>query len=455
MKREISSLRPLRAAAPSAARRLFGAPLRTLAALFLAGLAVTSCDKNAQEDAQGTPYNPNLPITVNSFTSDSGGIRTKVMIQGANFGSDTALVRVYFIDNEKERKAPIVNMNSENIYVLVPKQNGGNNRIKVKIGKDSVVTTKTFKYVVAQSLSNVVGLTGVAGSVDGSLADGRIQRTFGLAALGNDEVISFEMLNRTVRYISMNDNKITTLQTGFGAGQPAMNQQRNRLYAIEYTAPHKVIQYKKENLWAPEVLSSGIYRTNGTAVAGTIVAAALDDTEQWLYFRDRNGVFGRLELANPSNVQVLNETCGPVGAADYNYMVYSPVDDCFFFGVQNIHNIYKVSKDGQNVQLYAGSSQGTVDGPRLEAKFNSPGGMSVDSEGNLYVMDTNNNTVRKINRGSGYVSRIAGVIGVFGFTNGLPLESQMNYPYSICADDRDNYFIGESWGVTLRKLAIE
>jgi hypothetical protein len=136
-------------------------------------------------------------------------------------------------------------------------------------------------------------------------------------------------------------------------------------------------------------------------------------------------------------------------------LAYSAVDDCFYFTVQNIHSIYRVQKDGTNVQLYSGSSQGSVDGLRLDAKYNSPAGIAVDGEGNILVMDTNNHTVRKISHNSGYVSRIAGVTGATGFSNGDPLTSYLNFPYCINADEKDNYFIGESWGVTIRKLAIE
>lgn len=419
------------------------------------GALFYSCSKDKDDANDQVPYNSSLPVVMNDFFVDSGVIRTKVVIKGSNFGNDKSIVKVYFVDAEKSRSATIVGLDNETIYCLVPKQNGGDNKISVKVQDDSVSIAKTFRYTVSQNISNVVGLTTVPGSVDGTMADGRIQRTFGIAALGDEDAMSFEMLSSAVRYISINGNSIYTVQTGFAAGQPAVNKARTRVYAIQYTVPHKVICYKKENLWAPEILTAGISRTNGVAVAGVIVSAALDETEQWIYFRDKAGVFGRLEIENPGNVQILNETCGPSGSADYNYLAYSGVDDCFYFGVQNIHCIYRVEKDGSNVQLWAGSSQGTVDGPRLEAKFNSPGGLAVDGEGDILIMDTNNHTVRKLSHGSGYVSRIAGVTGSSGFSNGDPLSSKLNYPYCINADENDNYFLGESWGLTIRKLAIE
>lgn len=437
---------------------LFGEYFRLFALVgLMAGIIfISSCKKQGTDSAASSiSYNPSLPIILTTFSPDSGVIRTKVVINGSNFGNDKSIVEVYFLDNEKPRKATIVNLNNELIYCLAPKQNGGNNRIMVKIKNDSATSVKTFNYTVSQNISNVVGLTGVSGSIDGNLADGRIQRTFGLAALGNDQVLSFEMLSGSVRYISAPDNKIYTVQTGFAAGQPAMNRARTTLYAISYTSPHKVVRYKKENLWAPEILAAGIYRPGGAVVAGTIMSAALDSTENWLYFRDRNGVFGRLEIDNPINVQILNETCGAVGSTDYNYLAYSRVDNCFFFAVQGVHSIYKVDLTGTKLELYSGSSQGSVDGPRLDAKYNAPGGISVDGEGNLLIMDTNNYTVRRISHASGYVSRIAGVIGTAGFSNGNPLTSMLSFPYCIAADESDNYFLGESWGVTIRKLAIE
>jgi hypothetical protein len=412
-------------------------------------LFIVSCKKN--ETAAAVEYDPGLPIQINSFTPDSGGIRTKLVIKGSNFGSNKANVKVYFTDKEKDRVATVVGVNNETIYCLVPKQNGGINSIKVSIGTNTGSAKKTFLYTVAESVSNIVGVTGVAGATNGSLSDGRIQRTFGIAALGNDELISFETLSSTVRYISVADNKISTLQTGFDGTHPALNSARTKMYSIGKSAPHKVYVYEKSNLWQPQILSAQI-----PAAAGFIFAAALDDTEQWLYFRDKNGVFGRLEIAKPTNVEVLNPACGNVGTTDYCYMVYSKLDASFYFTVQGLNGVYKVSKDGKTVEEYAGfNGLGKLDAPRKDASFNSPAGICVDSEGNIYVLDSNTNLVRKINRKSGYVSTIAGIAGVFGGANGAPLLSSFNYPYCIQADANDNLFIGESWGCTIRRLAIE
>ncbi|WP_437921828.1 IPT/TIG domain-containing protein [Sphingobacterium sp. LRF_L2] len=388
---------------------------------------------------------------INKFMPDSGGIRTQFIIQGSNFGTDKDKVSVFFSDYERDRQATIVGMTNETIYCLVPKQYGGANTIKVKIVSDSSETTETFKYIVAESVSNVVGVASSGGSVDGSLADGRIQRTFGLAALNDDELISFESLSSNVRYISVNDNKISTLQTGFDGTHPAVTKDRSKIYSIGRSSPHKIYMYEKSSLWAPQIMAAQI-----SGSTGLVFSACLDDSEEWLYFRDKNAVFGRIQISNPNNVEILNTACGNVGTSDYSYMTYSSVDDCFFVSVQSSNGIYKVSKDGSIVEEYAGfNGLGRFDGPKEEASFYSPVGMCIDKDGNLYVIDSNSNLIRKINRLSGQVSTIAGQYLVFGGANGAPLESSFNYPYCIAADDEDNFFIGESWGVTIRKLAIE
>lgn len=426
-----------------------GICIRYTLLLFVIICSFLACKK--EKKATVTAYDPNKPIDLTSFMPDSGGIRTKFLINGSNFGTDKSQVKVFFIDNEKERQATIVNLNNETIYCLVPKQAAGGNTIKVTIGNSLATITKTFLYIVAESVSNIVGVSGVAASTNGSLSEGRIQRTFGIAALNNDELITFESLSSAVRYISIPDNKISTLQTGFDGTHPAVNKTRTKLYSIGRAAPHKVYMYEKENLWQPLILSAQI-----PGSTGLILSAALDDTEKWLYFRDKNGVFGRIELAQPNNVEILNAACGNVGTTDYSYLVYSKVDDCFFFTVQSLNGIYKVSKDGKTVEEYAGfNGLGKLDASRHDASFNSIAGICTDTEGNLYVTDSNTNLIRKINRQSDYVSTIAGMAGVAGGANGAPLQSSFSYPYCIQTDDSDNIFIGESWGVTIRKLAIE
>ena len=87
------------------------------------------------------------------------------------------------------------------------------------------------------------------------------------------------------------------------------------------------------------------------------------------------------------------------------------------FVADRLNNVIrKISANGV-VSTYAGTGQaGSFDGPSLQATFNEPWAVAVDTLGNVYVADTKSYKIRKIDA-SGNVTTIAGT-GIFGTTNG-------------------------------------
>ena len=74
------------------------------------------------------------------------------------------------------------------------------------------------------------------------------------------------------------------------------------------------------------------------------------------------------------------------------------------------------------------ATAGLVDGTGTGAEFSNPSGIAIDSSGNLYVADTNNNVIRKIASG-GVVTTLAGnnpgtgAAGASGSTNGTGVNT--------------------------------
>jgi hypothetical protein len=101
-------------------------------------------------------------------------------------------------------------------------------------------------------------------------------------------------------------------------------------------------------------------------------------------------------------------------------------------------------------------SHGSADGTNSAAQFYWPTGIAEDAQGNLYVVDRNENTVRKITpAGTNWVvTTIAGTAGPSSSdadgTNGAAVFYD---PVGIAADARGNLYVAENNGSTLRKIA--
>jgi len=97
---------------------------------------------------------------------------------------------------------------------------------------------------------------------------------------------------------------------------------------------------------------------------------------------------------------------------------------------------------------------GSTDGTGSGALFKSPYGIAVDKQGNLYVADTGNNTIRMLTQsgGSWTSSTLAGTPGVTGTNDGSNAAIKFNTPAGIAVDSSGNLYIGDYANDTIRKL---
>src|SRR5262249_8570078 len=87
------------------------------------------------------------------------------------------------------------------------------------------------------------------------------------------------------------------------------------------------------------------------------------------------------------------------------------------------------------VDTLAGSGvTGSRDGAGPEAAFNNPQGMALDGRGHLWVVDTGNHTLRKIDLVTGDVATVAGTAGVPGFTDGNGNAAKFRSPVGIAIE---------------------
>ena len=118
------------------------------------------------------------------------------------------------------------------------------------------------------------------------------------------------------------------------------------------------------------------------------------------------------------------------------------------------NRIRKVDTSG-NISTVAGNgSQGFSGdgGPATSTKLNNPRVVVVDSSGNLFIADTNNNRIRKVDT-SGNISTVAGN-GSFGLSGdgGPATSTTLSNPRGVAVDSSGNLFIADTFNQRIRKV---
>jgi uncharacterized protein (TIGR03437 family) len=122
--------------------------------------------------------------------------------------------------------------------------------------------------------------------------------------------------------------------------------------------------------------------------------------------------------------------------------------------------IRKVDANGI-ISTFAGtpgvSGSGGDGGPATQAKLslNPVGGLAVDSTGDVYISDTRNSVVRKVTVSTGIISTIAGVIGQPGNSGdgGQATAARLNFPAGLAFDPKEHLFIADAHNRNIRRLA--
>jgi len=179
-----------------------------------------------------------------------------------------------------------------------------------------------------------------------------------------------------------------------------------------------------------------------------------------IYVADGYGDTIRLLAATGTNwtvstfagsAHVIGDANGPANAARFTYPNGLTVDTTGNVYVADANNnlIREISQGV--VSTVAGLSAGSTDGPGTNALFWNTAGLAADAVGNVYVADYDNNTIRRIDT-NGIVSTIAGLAGNPGSVDGTNNEARFDGPYSVAVDVHDNVFVASVGDSTVREL---
>ena len=143
---------------------------------------------------------------------------------------------------------------------------------------------------------------------------------------------------------------------------------------------------------------------------------------------------------------------GQASVATFNKPTGICVDKNGNFYVADIinHTIRKITPDGTVSTLAGSGSSGYKDGNGTDAKFSSPIDLCVDKDLNVYVCDRYNYRIRKITP-NGTVSTLAGS-GSASLVAGQGTNAAFSDPYGIACDAAGNVFVADNRAHKIAKI---
>lgn len=234
-------------------------------------------------------------------------------------------------------------------------------------------------------------------------------------------------------------------------------------------------------LWVTEAAAGRVRRVDSGGYISTVETGELQlpsgiavDSKGNAYVADTAGHTVR-RIAPDGSVQVIAGTGEPGYAGDggpaASALLRNPAGLCLdsqgnlYIADSGNHAIRKVTKEG-TITTVAGRGEPSFDGDgglAAGAGLNAPAAVAADSEGNLYIADTGNNRIRKVDA-RGVIETIAGT-GASGYAgeDAPALEAEFDGPAGIAVDaagvvyvaDRDNGLIRTLTRVALPPPGIE
>ncbi|MGC4040186.1 MAG: T9SS type A sorting domain-containing protein [Flavobacterium sp.] len=321
------------------------------------------------------------------------------------------------------------------------------------------------------NVSTVAG-SGTSGYLDGSTASPKFYSPTGIAIAASGTMYIADSQNHVIRKITAS-GLVSTF-----AGSGVAGFLNGDADVAQFNAPFAVAVDASENVYVTEAASYSIRKITQAGVvstlagkettsgfldgqgAGALFAApkGIDvDSSGNIYVADANS--NRIRKVTPAGVVTTIAGDGTAGyldgqgtAARFNNPIGVAVASSGAIYVSDASNnrIRLIATSGAVTTVAGSGASGIVNGQGTAAQFNAPRAITIDGSGNIYVVDYNNNRIRKITS-SGAVTTLSGT-GSFGAVNGAGTLATFKYPEGIAVDASGNCFVADVTNNCIRKI---
>jgi secreted PhoX family phosphatase len=157
-------------------------------------------------------------------------------------------------------------------------------------------------------------------------------------------------------------------------------------------------------------------------------------------------------LAGTGDAGFLNGKVGDAGTTELNQPSALALDDAGIIDIADTSNNRIRRLDGGTLTTVSGNGFFGFVNDAGVAEYAEPDGIAIDGAGNIYVADQFNNCVREIGAG-GAVSTFAGIIdGGPGFVDGAALTGQLAQPSALAFDTTGNLWVADTGNNSLRRI---
>jgi len=276
-----------------------------------------------------------------------------------------------------------------------------------------------------------------------------------------------EVINNDIR--EMSPSRLVSTFAGTGT-QGVTNGPGN---SATFNTPYQLTMDAGQNLYVSDFTNNVIREITPSAVVSTFAGSGIQsnnngpkatasfnnpeglvfDPSGNMYVADRgNSTIKKIDLTGQvSTFAIFNGGAAPVSPdAGLGFLATDAAGNVYFGNTDQV----ELSTPAASLKVIAGSgSPGFADGKGTVAQFFGSNGITVGQTGDIYIADTYNNRIRRINT-AGVVHTLAGE-GVNGNNDGVGSSATFFHPYGVAVDPTGNFlYVADNGNNLIREVAI-